>query len=38
MDADRRLWVWLSKVWNDWRTAVIIVKPETVLAWHKPAP
>jgi transposase InsO family protein len=34
-DADRMLWVWLSKVWNDWRTAVIIVKPKTVLAWHR---
>ena len=29
------LWVWLSKVWNDWRAAVVIVKPETVLAWHR---
>jgi hypothetical protein len=29
------LWVWLSKVWSEWRTAVVIVKPETVLAWHR---
>jgi putative transposase len=33
--ADRLLWVWLSKRWNDWRAAVVIVKPETVLAWHR---
>ena len=33
--ADRMLWVWLSKVWNEWRAAVVIVKPETVLAWHR---
>jgi putative transposase len=33
--ADRRLWVWLSKLWNGWRPAIVIVKPETVLAWHR---
>ena len=32
--ADRVLWVWLSSVWRDWRT-VVIVKPDTVLAWHR---
>jgi hypothetical protein len=30
--ADRMLWAWLSKVWNGWRAAIVIVKPETVLA------
>ena len=33
--SDRLLWVWLSGVWQGWRTAVAIVKPETVLAWHR---
>jgi putative transposase len=33
--ADRWLWVWLSRVWTDWRTALVIVKPETVIAWHR---
>ena len=33
--ADRRLWVWLSRIWGDWRSALAIVKPETVLAWHR---
>src|SRR2546427_1491280 len=33
--ADRLLWVWLSRVWTGWRAALIIVKPETVLAWHR---
>ena len=33
--ADRLLWVWLARVWNNWRTALVIVKPETVLAWHR---
>jgi hypothetical protein len=27
--ADRILWVWLSRVWTDWRAALVIVKPET---------
>src|SRR5436309_15430245 len=30
--ADRVLWVWLSRLWNDWRSALLLVKPETVIA------
>ena len=26
---------WLSKLWNGWRVAIVIVKPETVLAWRR---
>src|SRR5947207_912547 len=33
--ADRLLWVWLSRVWTQWRSAVVIVRPETVIAWHR---
>src|SRR6202165_3151267 len=33
--ADRLLWVWLSRIWRDWRGALAIVKPETVIAWHR---
>jgi hypothetical protein len=33
--ADRSLWTWLSRVWTEWRTALVIVKPETVIAWHR---
>jgi transposase InsO family protein len=33
--ADRILWAWLSGVWADWRSALVIVKPETVIAWHR---
>src|SRR5437773_2053429 len=32
---DRLLWVWFSRVWCHWRTALVIVKPETVIAWHR---
>jgi putative transposase len=35
MKADRWLWAWLSEAWPSWRTALVIVKPETVLAWHR---
>ena len=33
--ADRWLWALLSRIWTGWRTAVVIVKPETVIAWHR---
>ena len=33
--ADRLLWVMLSRLWTPWRTALVIVKPETVIAWHR---
>ena len=35
MPADRILWVWLRRVWVDWKSALLIVKPETVIAWHR---
>ena len=33
--ADRVLWAWLSQVWSGWRPALVLVKPDTVLAWHR---
>jgi len=33
--ADRILWAWLSGVWGGWRSALVIVKPETVIARHR---
>ena len=32
---DRLLWVWLSRIWGGWRSALAIVQPETVIAWHR---
>ena len=32
---DRLLWICLSHLWRDWRSALAIVKPETVVAWHR---
>ena len=33
--VDRLLWIWLSRIWTDWRAALVLVKPETVIAWHR---
>jgi hypothetical protein len=33
--ADRFLWARLSRYWTGWRSALVIVKPETVIAWHR---
>jgi len=33
--ADRVLWTWLSRTWSGWRPALVLVKPDTVLAWHR---
>ena len=32
---DRIFLVWLSKLWPNWRTALLIVQPETVVRWHR---
>jgi hypothetical protein len=29
------LWVILSRLWSDWRAALVIMKPETVIGWHR---
>jgi len=32
---DRIFWVWLSKLWKDWRSCLVIVQPDTVIRWHR---
>jgi hypothetical protein len=32
---DRIFWVLLLAIWPDWRSALVIVKPETVLGWRR---
>jgi putative transposase len=34
-DADRGLWVLLARRWSSWSDALIIVKPATVVRWHR---
>src|SRR5215813_8893440 len=33
--ADRILWAWLCEAWRDWQSSLLIVKPETVIGWHR---
>ena len=33
--VDRAFWVSLARVWDEWRSALILVRPETVLRWHR---
>jgi transposase InsO family protein len=32
---DRFFWVWLSRMWSGWRKTLLIVKPDTVVRWHR---
>ena len=32
---DRIFWVFLSRIWKDWKSVLIVVKPETVIRWHR---
>ena len=33
--SDRMFWIWLSRHWARWRSALVIVHPDTVLKWHR---
>ncbi len=33
--ADRASWVALCNLWPDWHNALILVKPQTVIGWHR---
>ena len=32
---DRIFWVWLSRLWTGWQSALAIVQPATVIRWHR---
>ena len=32
---DRIFWIWLSRLWSNWRSALLIVQPDTVVRWHQ---
>jgi len=34
-DEDRRFWVFACRWFTGWRRSLIIVKPETVISWHR---
>ncbi len=33
--GDRWLWAWVSRCWSGWKEACVLVKPETVIRWHR---
>jgi hypothetical protein len=33
--TDRIFWVVLSRLWKNWRTSLQVVRPETVVGWHR---
>ncbi len=35
--TDRLFWLWLRRFWAGWRSVLVIVKPETVISWHRKA-
>ena len=32
---DPLFWIALRRIWGNWRTAVVLVRPETVVGWHR---
>ena len=32
---DRLFWIILYLFWNSWQESLIVLKPETVVGWHK---
>ena len=32
---DRIFWVWLSRLWSNWRGVLLLVQPDTVVRWHR---
>jgi putative transposase len=32
---DRLFWVLLATAWREWRTALVVVHPDTVVRWHR---
>ena len=33
--CDQVFWVWLSWLWHDWRSVLVVIKPESVIRWHR---
>ncbi len=34
-NRDLFFWILLSQIWTDWKSTLLIVKPETVVKWHR---
>jgi hypothetical protein len=35
--CDRALWAFILSRWSGWKDSLVLVKPETVIAWHRRA-
>jgi len=33
--SDRLFWILLAKGWREWRSALVVVQPDTVVRWHR---
>jgi hypothetical protein len=36
-EGDRFLWVLLQRCWPDWQRTLVLVRPRTILSWHRRA-
>ncbi len=34
-NSDRAFWIAVRRLWSGWTNALVIVKPETVVRWHR---
>src|SRR5450631_106735 len=34
-NSDRAFWVVLSRLWSRWAAVLVVVKPDTVVRWHR---
>lgn len=35
LTGDRIFWILLRRFWSGWERSLLLVKPETVIAWHR---
>jgi hypothetical protein len=35
--CDRLFWITLRRFWSGWKDVLVLVKPDTVVAWHRAA-
>src|SRR5205823_8098998 len=33
--CDRLFWIGMKNIWRDWKSALMIVRPETVISWQR---
>src|SRR5207249_10125435 len=34
-EMDRIFWIVLSRLWKNWRSSLQVVRPDTVVGWHR---